>query len=183
MENIIKTTADKYRFVGRLSKMIMIAKHKNSMGQYSDRGQMRVLKILNMKPGISPREIGFLLDISRQSLSETLIKLEKQELIIRKQSESDKRAMDIELTEKGVQQANKKFESPLQKSINKLSNEEQNQLETILDKLSASLEEEVESIPENEFSQRRAKFKEFIKSLTPEQREEFFANKHKSKCK
>ena len=45
----------------------------------------------------------FLLDISRQSLSETLIKLEKQELIVRKQSESDKRAMDIELTEKGIE--------------------------------------------------------------------------------
>ncbi len=63
--------------------------------------QGMILRILSVKPKISQKELFSLLDISKQSLSETLSKLEKDELIIRTSSEEDKRSQIIEITKKG----------------------------------------------------------------------------------
>ncbi len=63
--------------------------------------QGMILRILSVKPKISQKELFGMLDISKQSLSETLAKLEKEELIIRMPSEEDKRLQIIEITKKG----------------------------------------------------------------------------------
>jgi DNA-binding MarR family transcriptional regulator len=65
------------------------------------RGQGRVLVILKMKPEISQRELTYLLGTSKQSLAETLAKLEKSGFITRETSGNDKRVMIIRLTDEG----------------------------------------------------------------------------------
>lgn len=69
------------------------------------RGQGRVLSILKMQPEISQRELGYLLDMSKQALAELLTKLEKSGYIIRQPSENDKRVIMIKLTGEGMQSA------------------------------------------------------------------------------
>jgi DNA-binding MarR family transcriptional regulator len=54
-----------------------------------------------MKPTISQKELGYLLDMRNQSLGELLVKLEKKGYIVRIASEEDKRTYTITLTELG----------------------------------------------------------------------------------
>ncbi len=63
--------------------------------------QGMILRILSIRPVISQKELSGMVEISKQSLSESLSKLEKDELIIRKSSEEDKRSLIIEITDKG----------------------------------------------------------------------------------
>ncbi|WP_304224320.1 MarR family winged helix-turn-helix transcriptional regulator [Gracilinema caldarium] len=65
------------------------------------RGQGRILALLKIKPEISQKELSTILDIRAQSLGELLVKLEKAGYITRKQSEEDRRVMEIKLTEAG----------------------------------------------------------------------------------
>jgi DNA-binding MarR family transcriptional regulator len=65
------------------------------------RGQGRVMAILKMQPEIGQKELGYLLDMSKQSLAELLGKLEKSGHITRTQSEQDHRAYIVKLTDKG----------------------------------------------------------------------------------
>ncbi|HBE78957.1 MAG TPA: MarR family transcriptional regulator [Firmicutes bacterium] len=67
-----------------------------------NRGQGRVLSILKMKPEISQKELGYLLNMSKQSLAEILGKLEKKGYLIKETSDEDKRSFNIKLTEKGA---------------------------------------------------------------------------------
>ena len=69
------------------------------------RGQGRVLAILKMKPEISQKELGFLLNMSKQALAELLAKLEKSGYITREPSEEDQRVMTIKLTDSGLNAA------------------------------------------------------------------------------
>lgn len=71
------------------------------------RGQGRILKLLEMKSDITQRELAYLLDMSKQSLAEILRKLEKDDLITRRPSETDKRLLRIELTEEGEKMAHR----------------------------------------------------------------------------
>jgi len=65
------------------------------------KGQGRVLSLLKMQPEISQKELGYLLDMSKQALAELLAKLEKNAYITRTQSEKDKRAYIVKLTDSG----------------------------------------------------------------------------------
>jgi DNA-binding MarR family transcriptional regulator len=65
------------------------------------RGQGRVLNILKERPEITQKELCVLLDMRPQSLGDLLKKLEQKGYIIRTLSETDKRAMNVRLTEKG----------------------------------------------------------------------------------
>jgi DNA-binding MarR family transcriptional regulator len=64
-------------------------------------GQGRILALLQLKPQISQKELSKILDIRSQSLGELLVKLERQGYITRTPSETDRRVMDIRLTEAG----------------------------------------------------------------------------------
>jgi len=65
------------------------------------RGQGRILAILKLQPEIGQRELGYLLDMSKQALAELLGKLEKSGYITRTQSEKDRRSYIIKLTDAG----------------------------------------------------------------------------------
>ena len=68
------------------------------------RGQGRVLKLLKIKPEMTQKELSELLDMRPQSLGDLLKKLEQNGYITRTPSENDKRAMIIQLTEKGTKE-------------------------------------------------------------------------------
>ena len=114
--------------------------HSKNLGDFDPRrGQGRILAALKKMSGVNQRELAFILDIRPQSLGELLQKLEQSGYISRKPSEDDKRAMIVELTEKGK---NLKFQRPnYEELFNCLNEEEQEDLKTYLQKISARLEE------------------------------------------
>lgn len=102
-----------------------------------NRGQGRILKLLQNTNEISQKELGFILDVRGQSLGESLVKLESQELITRTPSEEDKRKMIVSITEAG-----KEFEFPKPKSpFDILTEEEQVKMVEMLEKVSTNIDE------------------------------------------
>ncbi len=105
------------------------------------RGQGRVLSILKMKPELSQKELGYLLDMRNQSLGELLNKLEKSGYITRTPSEEDRRTTNIRLTPEGEEAASAADEAKHEDDIfSSLNEEEQAQLSSYLDKIIAKLE-------------------------------------------
>lgn len=112
------------------------------------RGQGRVLAMLSLKPQISQKELSYLLDIRPQSLGELLGKLEKGGYLTRSPSETDRRVMEIELTEKG-RQAAQRPESP-DDLFQFFSEEEKETLGGYLTRLIEALEEQLDGEPQEE---------------------------------
>ena len=105
-------------------------------------GQGRVLALLKIKPQMSQRELATILDIRSQSLGELLAKLEKQGYLTRSPSESDKRVLDIQLTEAGRSFAEATEVTEEDEDLfGCLTEEERSHLSEFLDKLIASWEE------------------------------------------
>lgn len=74
---------------------------KNFGGLDPWQGQGRILSVLERNHNISQKEIGTMLNLRPQSLGEFLQKLEANGFIQRHRSTTDKRALIVELTEKG----------------------------------------------------------------------------------
>ncbi|MBQ7453904.1 MAG: MarR family transcriptional regulator [Selenomonadaceae bacterium] len=74
---------------------------KNFGGIDPRQGQGRILSALRRMQSISQKELGYILDIRPQSLGELLQKLEANGYIRRYRSQADRRALIVELTEKG----------------------------------------------------------------------------------
>ena len=74
---------------------------KNFGGLDPWQGQGRILSALRNVDSISQKELGALLEIRPQSLGEHLQRLEENGYIRRHRSTTDKRALIVELTEKG----------------------------------------------------------------------------------
>ncbi|MCP1223153.1 MarR family winged helix-turn-helix transcriptional regulator [Sebaldella sp. S0638] len=115
-------------------------------GAAPHRGQGRVIKLLKIHPKINQKDLSYLLDIRPQSLGELLSKLEKNGYILRTPSETDKRAMIIELTEKG-QELPEDTESDFDFSsvFDCLNAEEQVILSGYLERITKSLKENIKS--------------------------------------
>jgi DNA-binding MarR family transcriptional regulator len=105
------------------------------------RGQGRVLAILKMKPEISQKELSYLLDMRPQSLGELLSKLEKNGYIKRTPSETDRRVMNIELTQEGTEATEQEFS--FDKLFECLEEEEQKNLSNYLSRIIQVLESEL----------------------------------------
>ncbi len=116
------------------------------------RGQGRILSILKMQPTISQKQLSFLLDMRQQSLSELLAKLEKNGQIARAQSEDDKRAVVITLTDKGREASDDASDAApdAEKVFDCLTEEEQSQLGRMLDKLIEALDDRTDG-PREDF--------------------------------
>ena len=65
------------------------------------RGRGRIISMLKIKDGLSTKELSQVLGIRVSSLNETLSKMEKDGLVSREPSESDKRIILVFLTEAG----------------------------------------------------------------------------------
>ena len=124
--------------------------HFRNSGPFGNphRGQGRVLSILKIQPEISQKELGYLLDISKQALTELLIKLENNGYITRTQSEEDRRAMIIKLTPKGAESFDEIDDDHL--DINKLfgclNEEEQKNLSDYLLRIIEELESQLKEL-------------------------------------
>ena len=111
-------------------------------------GQGRILAILKLQPEIEQKELGYLLDMSRQALAELLAKLEKARYITRTQSERDRRSYVITLTSQGRKVAEQvsageadNDDDPLglTAALNTLSPTEQQQLSEYLERISEAI--------------------------------------------
>ena len=115
--------------------------HHSAKNPYQ--GQGRILRLLQMQPEISQKELSFLLDMRPQSLGELLAKLEHSGYIVRSASEADKRVMNIKLSEKGFEAASN-IEAPggADAVFGCLSEEEQTKLGEYLDRVISHIEEQ-----------------------------------------
>lgn len=142
MENLNESIYEK------LSKLEWLMHRQQMMNQTEfgtfanqTRGQGRVLAMLKIQPEISTKDLAYLLGIRQQSLNELLNKLEKNEYIVRKPSDVDKRVMIIHLTEKGkkIEQANTRYDD----IFKTFTEQELFTFEGYLDRLISALEEQV----------------------------------------
>ncbi len=125
-------------------------------------GQGRILKLLTIKPEISQKELHGMLDISKQSLAETLSKLEKNGFIVREPSEEDRRVLIVKLTEEGKKEIST-FENEAVNSYNvfkDVSDEELKIFGNVLDKIIVNLEND--ETYDDEFLQKRKVLHDFM---------------------
>lgn len=109
-------------------------------------GQNRILAALVMQDGLSQKDLAYLLGIRPQSLTQALDTLEADGFVERKQDEEDKRTNRVFLTEAGRGRAAKVAEDRKQHAedmFSMLTEEEKEQLATILEKIGASFEEKL----------------------------------------
>lgn len=107
-------------------------------------GQGRLLAVLKLKPEMTQRELTYLMGMSRQSIAELLRKLEGQGLVDREASASDRRVVNVRLTEAGrnaVQDTGPDSDARLA-FLDCLTDEEVAQLADYLGRIIENLEQE-----------------------------------------
>lgn len=113
-------------------------------------GQGRILRLLQMRPEISQKDLSYLLGMRPQSLGELLAKLERGGCVTREPLENDRRAMNIRLTEKGAEAASQNEPSCDPDEVFAcLSEEERGILSGYLDRIIANLESKAGNEQEN----------------------------------
>ncbi|WP_304507298.1 MarR family winged helix-turn-helix transcriptional regulator [Anaerotignum sp.] len=128
----------------RVSRLMHHQHHqKNCFNQKeSFRGQGRVLTLLYNHPGIHQKELSELLDIRPQSMGEVIMKLERNDFIIRTPDEKDRRAMRIFLTPEGKKAA-KFMDTNIREGVKVfdcLNEEEKNHLRQYLSRIIDEIE-------------------------------------------
>lgn len=101
-------------------------------------GQYHCLQLLFTKDGRTQKELAEILNIRATSLSETIARLESQEMIRRERSKEDKRTFLVYLTDKGrecAKQNLKDREKLYSYMLHPLSEEEREQFGSILNKI------------------------------------------------
>jgi DNA-binding MarR family transcriptional regulator len=127
-------------------------------------GQGRILTILKLQPEIEQKELGYLLDMSRQALAELLAKLEKAGYVTRVQSERDRRSYVVSLTDQGREVAeqvaaaepdNNDDPLGLGAALNTLSPDEQQTLSDYLERISDAIRAKLgpSADPRDEFAE------------------------------
>ena len=97
-DNLINAFVEAYHLMHRYNMMWY---GRNFGGIDPKQGQGRILTALRRMHSITQKELGLSLDIRPQSLGELLQKLEANGYIKRYHAPTDKRALLVELTEKG----------------------------------------------------------------------------------
>lgn len=150
MAEIKEQLADQLRRLDALLfRTQMRRKVKDSTCLNPHKGQGRVLSLLKLQPEMGQKELGYLLDMSKQALAELLRKLEKAGYITREPSPKDRRASIIKLTEAGqavAPDAEKEGEDDvLEAAVASLKADEQAVFADYLGRVIASLEEQLGS--------------------------------------
>jgi DNA-binding MarR family transcriptional regulator len=147
-------------------QQLQILMHRASFHRYLDgahsphRGQGRILAMLKIKPEISQRELTYLLNMSKQSLTELISKLEKNGCITREKSTDDKRVMTIKLTEKGAKAAdNVSDDAETSQILDCLSDGELTMFNGYLSRLITRYEEQ---FPYDDYKERHKMMDEFV---------------------
>lgn len=136
----------KLKKIDHLIVQMIFKNCNNTQNRQPSRTQAKILDMLiNSNGEISQKEIEEKLNVSRATISETLTKMEKYEMIKRK-SGTDSRTKIIKLTEKSIEihkYMTETFDNISNKIENILSEEETKKLKELLIKLSDGLEKEV----------------------------------------
>ena len=142
-----RTLSDRFLSSARLMHRYLFSRRQTEEpGFDSRRGQGRILDLLKRTSPISQKDLSYLLDIRQQSLGELLRKLEQSGYIIRTQLESDRRAMEVSITEQG--RAAQIQRPDLSDVFRCLDESEQAAFGSILDKILVRLEELTKDTPE-----------------------------------
>lgn len=145
-KDLIETYLDAYHLMHRYH---MTWYGKNFGGLDPRQGQGRILSALRQVHSIKQKELGLKLDIRPQSLGELLQKLEAHGYIKRYHAPTDKRALIVELTEKGETFHLQKPEYAA--LFIDLSAKERTELQESLEKISHRLEEQIQKETEDYF--------------------------------
>lgn len=114
----------------------------DSIGIYP--GQPPFLFLLGKQEGLSQKELAKILQITPATLAVTVKRMEKAGLVTRKQDEKDQRVFRVYLTEEGkekVQKAKEIMGNVEEDCFGKLSEEEKEQLSTLLTKVAINLKQ------------------------------------------
>jgi DNA-binding MarR family transcriptional regulator len=96
-----ETNKELYHSLKRLNRLMHRVGH-HGMGEHGlHRGQVYLLKTINQNDGLVQRDLAEILDIRPSSITEFLVKMEQDGLVLRKQDDKDQRLMHIHLTEQG----------------------------------------------------------------------------------
>lgn len=98
-------------------------------------GQGKVLATLAGQPELSQKELGRQMGMSKQALTELLVKMEKTGYVERSPSQEDKRAMVVRLLEPGRLAAQGLESGGVEELFDCLSSQEMEQLSSCLDRL------------------------------------------------
>ena len=145
-KNLLSTFLEAYYLLRQYDSLWY---RKNFGGLDPQQGQGRILSALNRAENITQKELGFALDIRPQSLGEHLQKLEVNGYIQRYRSPTDRRALIVELAEKGEEFQTRKPDYD-ELFIN-LTAEEKRVLKKAMEKISAQLNELIERETEDDF--------------------------------
>jgi DNA-binding MarR family transcriptional regulator len=133
-----------YNALIRLNRQMHRHAHREMPPKHGlHRGQIHLLFLISRNDGVIQRDLADIMDIRPSSLTEMLIKLEKDALIVRKQDEKDQRVMHIHLTENGkvavdgFAEANDKLSASI---FDCLTEAESGKMLELVEKISASLE-------------------------------------------
>ena len=145
-KSLIETYLDAYHLTYRYH---MTWYGKNFGGLDPRQGQGRILSALRQVNTIRQRDLGLKLNIRPQSLGELLQKLEAHGYIRRYHSSTDKRALIVELTEKGETFHLQKPD--YDELFVDLTAKERDALKKSLEKISKRLEEQIQKEITDEF--------------------------------
>ena len=106
------------------------------------RGRGRVLALLRLRDGISTREMAEVLGIRVSSLNETLARMEADGIVVRRQSDEDRRVMLVDLTEEGRAIKTPSHDLP-ELLFSDFTDEEMDAFGGYLDRMAAKLEDEL----------------------------------------
>ena len=145
-DDVTEAFLDAYQLMQRYS---LTWYRKNFGGLEPWQGQGRILSTLQRRHSMAQKELGLMLDIRPQSLGEHLKKLEDCEYVRRHRSTKDKRALIVELTEKG--EAFQTFTPAYDELFIDLDATERLELRRLLEKIAVRLQEQIEKETEDDF--------------------------------
>ncbi|MDD2214784.1 MAG: MarR family transcriptional regulator [Oscillospiraceae bacterium] len=159
MANIKDTVTEQLQQLQMLQHRSMFAQMGHPFSPR--RGQGRILAILRLKPEISQKELTYLLNMSKQAVAELIAKLEKNGLLTRTPSDSDKRSLTIRLTEAG-QSAAEQVEERLQSNTQVLDCLNEEELATFSGYLQRLIQQYEAFFPEEDYEARREEMARFV---------------------
>jgi DNA-binding MarR family transcriptional regulator len=112
-------------------------------------GQPKILETLLIQDGRTSKEIGAYCALDKSTMTGLLKKMEKKGLILRKESETDKRSIEVYLTDYGRQQALRVQDVASQintEALSCLNQKEQEELLFLLNKVENHLEVNYEKL-------------------------------------
>lgn len=123
-------------------------KHRSVLQNHLDQydlyvGQPRYLRLIKENPGITQKQLVSHLNLSKETVSVTLKKLEHGQYIVRKVNENDRREKHLYLSDKGLQivlDLNEYFERIENAMFASLTHDEQVQLENFFNIMLRELE-------------------------------------------